>query len=80
VIVNLTGAAAASGNFAIPPVAMRKSSFYVTVAVNGMSEGGCSVGRTGTVTFGTGDEAGGVAAAKAPAGGEDLVSLKSAQF
>ena len=80
VIVNLTGAAAASGNFAIPPVAMRKSPFYVTVAVNRMSEGGCSVGRTGTVTFGTGDEPGGAAAAKAPAGGEDVLSLKSAQF
>jgi len=50
-IVNLTGAAAASGNFAIPPVAMRKSPFYVTVAMNEMKEGGCSVGRTGTVTF-----------------------------
>ncbi len=52
-IVNLTGAAAASANLAIPPVAMRKSPFYVTVAVEGMSEGGCSVGRTGTVTFAT---------------------------
>jgi len=50
-IVNLTGAAAASANLAIPPLAMRKSPFYVTVAVEGMSEGGCSVGRTGTVTF-----------------------------
>ena len=80
VIVNLTGAAAASGNFAIPPMAMRKSPFYVTVAVNGMDEGGCSVGRTGTVTFATGDEAGGATAAKAPAGDDDLVSLKSAQF
>ena len=50
-IVNLTGAAAASANLAIPPVAMRKSPFYVTVAVEGMSEGGCAVGRTGTVTF-----------------------------
>src|SRR5271166_2245350 len=52
-IVNLTGAAAASGNFAIPPVAMRKSPFYVTIAVNSVKEGGCSVGRTGTVTFET---------------------------
>ena len=50
-IVNLTGAAAASGNFAIPPVAMRKSPFYVAIAMNDMKEGGCSVGRTGTVTF-----------------------------
>ena len=56
VIVNLTGEAAASGNFAIPPAAMRKTSFYVTVAVDGMREGGCSVGRTGTVTFATGDK------------------------
>ncbi len=56
-IVNLTGAAGASGNFAIPPAAMRKSPFYVTVAVKGMSEGGCSVGRTGTVTFGKRDAA-----------------------
>ena len=80
VIVNLTGAASASGNFAIPPVAMRKSPFYVTVAVDGMNEGGCSVGRTGTVTFATGDEAGGARATKAPAGGDDLVSLKPAQL
>ena len=79
-IVNLTGAASASGNFAIPPVAMRKSPFYVTVAVDGMNEGGCSVGRTGTVTFATGDEAGGATATKAPAGGDDLVSLKPAQL
>src|SRR5208282_4585556 len=50
-IVNLTGAAAATANFAIPPMAMRKSPFYVTIAVNDMREGGCSVGRTGTVTF-----------------------------
>ncbi len=54
-IVNLTGAAAASGNFAIPPVAMRKSPFYVTVAVDGLNEIGCAVGRTGTVTFGARD-------------------------
>ena len=50
-IINLTGAAAASGNFAIPPEAMRKSPFYVTIAVSGMNEGACSVGRTGAVTF-----------------------------
>jgi hypothetical protein len=30
---------------------MRKSPFYVTITVNDMKEGGCSVGRTGTVTF-----------------------------
>jgi len=79
VIVNLTGAAAASGNFAIPPAAMRKTSFYVTVAVDGMSEGGCSVGRTGTVTFATGDEPG-AAAANPPASDEDLASFKPAIF
>ena len=62
VIVNLTGAAAASGNFAVPLAAMRKTSFYVTVAVDGMSEGGCAVGRTGTVTFLTSDQTGANAA------------------
>ena len=50
-IVNLTGAAAAPANLAIPPLAMRKSPFYVTVAVEGMGEGGCAVGRTGSVSF-----------------------------
>ena len=63
VIVNLTGAAAAAGNFAIPPAAMRKTSFYVTVAIAGMNEGGCSVGRTGTVAFAAGDQASSSAAA-----------------
>ncbi len=79
VIVNLTGAAAASGNFAIPPAAMRKTSFYVTVAVDGMSEGGCSVGRTGTVAFATGDEPG-AAAANPPAVDADPASFKPAIF
>jgi hypothetical protein len=65
-IVNLTGAAAASANLAIPPVAMRKSPFYVTVAVEDMSEGGCSVGRTGTVTF---------AARDARAANEEMTTL-----
>ena len=50
-IVNLTGASGASANFAIPPAAMRKSPFYDTIALDGMSDEGCSVGRTGTVTF-----------------------------
>jgi HlyD family secretion protein len=80
-IVNLTGAAAASGNFAIPPVAMRKSPFYVTVAMNEMKEGGCSVGRTGTVTFeasnpgSLGDSA---APSNLPPAHEDLPSLRPA--
>jgi len=76
VIVNLTGEAAASGNFAIPPAAMRKSPFYVTVALDGMNEGGCSVGRTGTVTFSSKDEA-----RSAVAAGEGrLASLRAAPF
>jgi len=79
VIVNLTGAAAASGNFAIPLAAMRKSSFYVTVAVDGMKEGGCSVGRTGTVTFLGGDEPRS-AAGVARTGGETFAQLRPALF
>jgi multidrug resistance efflux pump len=63
VIVNLMGAAAASGNFAIPLAAMRKSPFYVTVALDGMIDGACAVGRTGTVTFGPADEKTSAAAA-----------------
>jgi hypothetical protein len=51
-VVNLTGAAGAPANFAIPPINLRKSPFYVTIAMNDMGEAGCSIGRTGTVTFG----------------------------
>jgi hypothetical protein len=54
-VVNLTGAAGASGNFAIPPLSLRKSPFYVTIAIDDMGEAGCAIGRTGTVTFGAGD-------------------------
>ncbi|HXZ16158.1 MAG TPA: hypothetical protein VEH77_09360, partial [Roseiarcus sp.] len=43
--------------FAIPPGALRKAPFYVTVALNGVTEGACAVGRTGTVAFASGDEA-----------------------
>jgi multidrug resistance efflux pump len=53
-VVNLTGAAGAPANFAIAPINMRKSPFYVTIAMDGMGEAGCSIGRTGTVTFGDG--------------------------
>jgi hypothetical protein len=54
-VVNLTGAAGASANFAIPPLSLRKSSFYATIAIDDMGEAGCATGRTGTVTFNTGD-------------------------
>ena len=60
-IVNLTGAAAASGNFAIPLAAMRKSTFYVTLAIEGLGGEGCSIGQTGTVTFDAGRAAPGSA-------------------
>ncbi len=80
VIVNLTGAAAVSGNFAIPLAAMRKTSFYVTVAVDGMSEGGCAVGRTGTVTFLTGDQPGEAADSDAGRGGAGVAPLKASLF
>jgi multidrug resistance efflux pump len=52
-VVNLTGAAGAPANFAIAPISMRKSPFYVTIAMDGMGAAGCSIGRTGTVTFGS---------------------------
>jgi multidrug resistance efflux pump len=51
-VVNLTGAAGAPANFAIAPISLRKSPFYVTIAMDGMGAGGCSIGRTGTVSFG----------------------------
>jgi biotin carboxyl carrier protein len=52
-VVNLTGAAGAPANFAIAPINLRKSPFYVTIAMDGMGVAGCSIGRTGTVTFGS---------------------------
>jgi hypothetical protein len=52
-VVNLTGAAGAPANFAIAPISLRKSPFYVTIAMDGMGAAGCSIGRTGTVTFGS---------------------------
>jgi biotin carboxyl carrier protein len=54
-VINLTGAAGAPANFAIPPITLRKSPFYVTIAMDDMGEAGCSIGRTGTVTFGPSD-------------------------
>jgi multidrug resistance efflux pump len=56
-VTNLTGAAGAPANFAIAPITLRKSPFYVTIAMDDMGAAGCSIGRTGTVTFGTGDTA-----------------------
>jgi multidrug resistance efflux pump len=54
-VVNLTGAAGAPANFAIAPINLRKSPFYVTIAMDDMGAAGCSIGRTGTVNFGDGD-------------------------
>jgi multidrug resistance efflux pump len=51
-VINLTGAAGAPGNFAIAPINLRKSPFYVTIAMDDMGAAGCSIGRTGTVSFG----------------------------
>ena len=56
-VINLTGAAGAPANFAIAPINLRKSPFYVTIAMDDMGEAGCSIGRTGTVTFGNEDTA-----------------------
>ena len=49
-IVNLTGANAAPGDYAISPASLHKSPFYVTVALP-QAEAHCAVGRTGAVTF-----------------------------
>ncbi len=51
-VINLTGASGAPANFAIAPINLRKSPFYLTIAMDDMGEAGCSIGRTGTVTFG----------------------------
>jgi len=49
-IVNLTGASAAPGVYAISPASLRKSPFYVSIAIP-QAQPGCDVGRTGNVTF-----------------------------
>ena len=69
-VINLTGAAGAPGNFAVPPITMRKSPFYATIAMDDMGEAGCSIGRTGTVTFGDAD------AVSARGGSEGRAPLK----
>jgi multidrug resistance efflux pump len=52
VIENLTGAADASGNFAIAPSSLRKDVRHVTVRVPQMvGAAGCEVGRDGLLTF-----------------------------
>lgn len=50
-IVSLTGMATAPANFAIQPSALAKEPYRVTVALPGLNNGPCRVGRTGRVTF-----------------------------
>jgi len=52
-IVSLTGVATAPANLAIQPASLAKEPYRVTVALPAMpTNGRCSVGRTGRVTFG----------------------------
>jgi len=52
-IVNLTGMASASSNYAIDPTALHKEPYRVTVAVPRLAATDrCAVGRTGRVMFG----------------------------
>ncbi len=73
-VVNLTGASAAPANFAIAPNTLRKSPFYVTVAVEGLADGGCELGRTGVVIFGA--AAADAEAARALRGAVDAAAMK----
>ena len=50
-IVSLTGMATAPANFAIQPSALAKEPYRVTVALPGLNNGPCGIGRTGRVTF-----------------------------
>lgn len=51
-VVQLSGVASASSNFAIVPSALTKESYRVAVAVEGGSpDGSCAVGSTGRVVF-----------------------------
>lgn len=53
-VVQLSGVAAASSNFAIIPSALKKGSYRVTVAVDDPGHANaCAVGRTGRVVFGS---------------------------
>jgi multidrug resistance efflux pump len=52
-VVQLSGVASASSNFAIVPSALTKESYRVAVALDGAPDAtGCAVGRTGRVVFG----------------------------
>lgn len=52
-VVQLSGIAAASSNFAILPSALTKEPYHATIAVTGLDrDGSCPVGRTGRVVFG----------------------------
>jgi multidrug resistance efflux pump len=53
VIVNLTGASTAQANLAVPISSIHKTLFYVTISAPALLTGGCPVGRTGSVTFGS---------------------------
>jgi len=56
-IVNLTGMAGASSNYAIAPSALIKEPYRVTVAVPGVTgESVCDIGRTGRVLFGAAED------------------------
>lgn len=53
-IVNLTGMASASSNYAITPASLVQEPYRVTVAVPQLAATGeCAIGRTGRVLFGT---------------------------
>lgn len=56
-VVQLTGIAAAPGNLAIEPAALRKEPYRVSVSIP-RADGTCAVGRTGRVVFGKPDAAG----------------------
>ena len=52
-IINLTGVAGASSNYAIDPSALNKGPYRVTVAVPSLARSDhCAIGRTGRVVFG----------------------------
>ncbi len=71
-IVNLTGMAGASSNYAIDPSALRKEPYRVTVAVPRLAvTDDCAVGRTGRVVFGT---------AGAPSAASQLVETLRSYF
>ena len=67
-VVNLTGSARATANFAIIPSTLVKEAYHVTVAVPEIAQSGeCSVGRTGRVVFEDGAVEAGATSAEARA-------------